>query len=126
MRERSSPVPLVSGWTSCAITPRRNCLVENTLGRPDASRLAGGLCPDRDREIAGEENVALDPHAERQDDRGQFVEREAAQLRIAEIGEAEKRVAVRVQLGREPDAFAKRIEELDDGHMVGPAIAAIG
>lgn len=45
---------------------------------------------------------------------------------IAEIGEAEERIAIRIQLGREPDAFAQRVEELDDGHMVGTAIAAIG
>src|SRR5579884_2465542 len=126
MRRRSSPVLRISGWVSRAVTSRRSRFVEDALGRPDASRLAGGLRPDRDREIAGEENVALDPHAEGQDNRSEFLDRETAQFRMAEIGEAEERVAIGVQLGRKPDAFAQRVEELDDRHMVSAAFKPIG
>jgi hypothetical protein len=42
------------------------------------------------------------PHAEGQDNRTEFLERETAELWIAEIGEAEEGIAVRVELGRKP------------------------
>src|SRR5579875_1881293 len=106
MRRRLSPVPRISGWASRIITLRRSRSVEDALGGSDASRLAGGLHPDRERKVAGEEDVALDPHAERQDDRSKFLERETAELGKTEIGDAEERVAIGVQFGREPDAFA--------------------
>lgn len=48
--------------------------VNDALGRADAARLARRLGPDRDWQIAGEEDVALDAHAEWQANRRHFLE----------------------------------------------------
>jgi len=63
---------------SRAIATRPRRAVENAFGRSDAPCLTRGFCPNREREVASEEDVALDPHAERQTDKGQFLEREIA------------------------------------------------
>lgn len=79
-----------------------------------------------DRERACEEDVAFDMHAERQLERGKFLETERSKLRIAKVGETEASVVVRVELGREPGADADRIEEFDHRHMVEATLATIG
>src|SRR5690606_42062663 len=60
-RSSDLPVPRISGWVSRAIRSRRSRFVEDARGLSDASRFARGLRPDGDREIAGEEDVSLDP-----------------------------------------------------------------
>ena len=53
-------------------------------------------------------------------------EAERAELRLGEMGETEQRVAILIELAREPGADAERIEELHDRHMVEAAAAAVG
>src|SRR5690606_28812552 len=66
------------------------------------------------------------PHAEGQLDRRHFLEREIAELGLADIGKAEERIAISVELGGEPDTFAERIEEFHHRHVVAIALAAVG
>ncbi|MER8388779.1 hypothetical protein NKG60_05015 [Mesorhizobium sp. M1428] len=83
---------------------------------------------DRNRKVAHEKEIALDPQAERQADRFQLQEAEAAEFGTAEteIGQPEQRIAILVEFGREPSASADRIEEADNRDMVSIAVAAIG
>lgn len=76
------------------------------------------ICPHRDREHSLEEEVTFDPEAERQADRHHFGEAKRAEFRLAEVGEAEQCVAIRVEFGGKPDAFAERVEEFDDRDVV--------
>jgi len=80
----------------------------------------------RDRESAGEEDVALNVHAERQFERGKFFQAEGSEFREAQVGEAEASIVVRVKLGCEPGADADGIEEFDHWDVVAAGLAAVG
>ena len=92
----------------------------------DAAGFPRSLRPDRDREIPGEEQIPLDPHAEGQPDPTQLFQAPRAEFGVADIGQAEHDVAALIQLGGEPDARAEGIEEFDDGDVIGAALPAIG
>src|SRR5690606_22336194 len=100
--------------------------VKNALGLADATGPPRHVSGDRDREIAGEVQIALDPHVKAQADRLHFAKAPASKLWKPQIGKAEKGVTVAIQFGRKPDAATQRIEEFYHGDGVDIALAAIG
>ena len=73
------------------------------------------LGPDRDRIAPLEVQIPLDPHAEGQPNRCHLAQRPGAELRIAQIGEAEQDVAVFVELGGKPGACAEGLKNFTTG-----------
>jgi hypothetical protein len=100
--------------------------VKYALGFPDAAGSPRRFGPDRDRKQSLEEMSRSMPRPS-----GSLTAIISARLNepssgLTEIGEAEQGVAVRVKLGREPDAFAERVEKLDDRNVIDVAITAVG
>ena len=69
--------------------------------------------------------IALDCEAQWQAHRGDFRQACAAQFREPEtkIAQAEQSIAVAAEFAEQPGRRAHRIEEFDEGHMVGLANA---
>src|SRR5690606_21350586 len=96
------------------------------FGGDDRSEAPRGIGPDRERPQRGEVQVALDGESEREADACDLAKREAAEFGRgeSEIGEPEQRVAVGVELGREPCCCADGREKFDDRERVGLDAAA--